>query len=192
MDERPTRRTSGSAAPAPAGQNPPAGAGRVAKRVPVALLAVVAISVALLTGLGTPQAAPRPGTLDRGFGEGGRVVADFGTEPASDGAAEQAIPTADGGLLVLSRPSSITRYRPDGSVDSGFGRDGSIVRVEWPIAMATDSQGRIIVVSSPESPAGKVTLERFEHDGTLDRSFGSGGSRDVKIAKSRMAGSRRC
>jgi uncharacterized delta-60 repeat protein len=163
---------------------------RAPRPVPPRLLAasLVAMSIAfgaLLPASAGAVAAAGPGTLDRAFGQGGRVVEDFGTEPAREGEAEQAIPTADGGLLVLSR-ASITKFLPDGSVDRGFGRDGAIVRIEGPIVMTTDSQGRIVVVSSEEDPAGSVTLERFEPDGGLDRSFGAAGSRRVKIARNRM------
>jgi len=131
------------------------------------------------------RAAAKPGALDRAFAKGGRLVADFGTEPAHEAEAEKAIATADGGLLVLSN-DSITKYRGDGSVDHSFGRGGSIVRVEWVTTFATDPQGRIVVVSSVENPAGTVVLERFRADGTLDGSFGAGGTREVKIARGRM------
>ncbi len=133
----------------------------------------------------TAGAAPRPGTPDSAFGKGGRVVADFDSEPARTGIAEQVIPTADGGLLAFSF-GSITRYGPDGSVDRGFGLDGSIVRVVEPIAMTTDSQGRIVVASSSEEPSAKVTLERFSPNGTLDRSFGRNGARTVPVAEGRI------
>jgi uncharacterized delta-60 repeat protein len=162
---------------------------RAARTVALRILpaSLVTMSIAFSTFLPAPAGAVAAdtGTLDRAFGQGGRVVEDFGTEPARDGEAEQGIPTADGGLLVLSR-ASITKFLPDGSVDRGFGRDGTIVRIEGPIVMTTDSQGRIVVVSSSEDPAGSVTLERFEPDGGLDRSFGAGGSRKVKIARNRM------
>ncbi len=153
-------------------------------RSPLLAAAVLAL-LALFPSSASALPAAKPGTLDRGFGSGGRVVADFGTEPAREAEAEKAIPTGDGGLLVLSR-GSITKYRADGSVDRDFGSGGAIVRIESAFTFATDSQGRILVVSSFEDPAAKVTLERFKPNGGVDRSFGAGGTREVKIPSSRM------
>jgi uncharacterized delta-60 repeat protein len=159
--------------------------GAAPQLVVLAALAAVVILLGLFPAFARALTAAKPGTLDRAFGQGGRVIADFGTEGARDAEAKQVIPTVDGGLLVLDQ-TSITKYGSDGSVDRSFGLDGSIVRINWAIAMAIDSQGRIIVVSSPDSPAGTVTFERFLQDGSVDRSFGSDGAREVKIARGRM------
>ncbi len=164
---------------------PPVASSVAPRLLVAAAVAAVAVLVALLPSSARAMTAPRAGTLDGAFGRSGRMVEDFGTEPPRYGEAEQAIPTADGGFLVRSS-EAITRFLPDGSVDRGFGRSGSIVRIEGPITMTTDPQGRILVVSSYEDPAGTVTLERFGSDGRLDRSFGRGGSRSVKIARNRI------
>ncbi len=72
-------------------------------------------------------------------------------------------------------PGAIVRLRPDGELDPTFGDAGGIVGV--PIAVRDvkdDTFGRLLVTGSAEG--GRVGVQRYATNGTLDRSFGSGGT----------------
>ena len=59
---------------------------------------------------------------------------------------------------------------PGGSTDPGFGSGGIVTVAAPPVtAMALQNDGRIVTV-------GSLTMTRFNADGTLDTSFGNGGS----------------
>jgi uncharacterized delta-60 repeat protein len=127
----------------------------------------------------------RAGSLDASFGSGGVV-----TGPQGDGSA---IAVQDNGKIVVvgtsgdpfSSFAAITAFRlqPDGLPDAGFGSNGF---VRTPIGLgsvgrdvALQPDGKIVVAGSSDG----MTLVRYETDGSLDPSFGSGG-----IAKSAAPG----
>jgi len=117
------------------------------------------------------------GALDAGFGSGG-----IARGPQGDGHAIAV--QADGKILVagtsvdpVSSLEAITvlRFRPDGAPDAGFGSNG-VVRTPLGLgsnaqALALQPDGKIVV--GGESAG--LTLVRYEADGTLDQTFGSGG-----------------
>jgi uncharacterized delta-60 repeat protein len=117
------------------------------------------------------------GTLDRSFGDGGMVVADFGTN--EEGALSVAIDSR--GRIVAAgrsfRAFAVARFKPDGSVDSSFGTDGEVTTAIGTRAtaytVAVDSRDRILAAGTSEFE--KFALARYDTDGTLDSSFGTGG-----------------
>jgi uncharacterized delta-60 repeat protein len=84
---------------------------------------------------------------------------------------------------------ALARFRWDGTLDPSFGTDGKVTTDfgtdgDYASSMAIDSRGRIVVGGGgpPLSRCGSCTgsapgfeLARYEPDGTLDPSFGSGG-----------------
>jgi uncharacterized delta-60 repeat protein len=72
---------------------------------------------------------------------------------------------------------ALARFKPDGSLDAGFGTDGVVVDPTQPnatgVALAIQPDDKIVVLSA-SSGAGPV-VERFNPDGTPDPSFGTGG-----------------
>src|SRR5262245_42515997 len=84
---------------------------------------------AALLGLLAPAALmAAPGDLDTSFGDGGKVMTDFG---AAEVAAAMAI-QPDGKLVVAGRTTAnaniaLARYLPNGSLDAGFGSGGLVV-----------------------------------------------------------------
>jgi uncharacterized delta-60 repeat protein/uncharacterized repeat protein (TIGR01451 family) len=102
---------------------------------------------------------------------------------------------ADGKLVAVGStttesPSSTTggviaRYLADGTVDTTFGT-GGITTFDWPAhAVAVQPDGKIVVggyklVSNVRS----MTFARFQPDGTLDTSFGSGGTFTIAASSS--------
>ena len=125
------------------------------------------------------------GTLDATFGDGGRMSIDLGGDDAAwaitvqpDGTILFAIDSyatdaggADRGLLM--------RVLADGTLDPGFGT-GGVLDLPFGMSMSYDivvqPDGRILVSSGTNDSPHKLTVARFEADGTLDTTFGDGGS----------------
>jgi uncharacterized delta-60 repeat protein len=126
------------------------------------------------------------GSLDPSFGDGGEVTTKFGGHA-------YAVATGPHGRIVAAGYSStrrrhplefaLARYRPDGSPDRGFSRDG---KLRTPIgkhavadSVALDSRRRIVAVgSSWKDESGdtvRFALARYHRNGELDRSFSHNG-----------------
>ena len=123
------------------------------------------------------------GTLDASFGSGGKVTSAKGNAVALYPAG-----TANAGKLVTAGMStsnktgndfSLTRYNANGTVDTTFGTNG---KVTTDFGNTGDSAQAVLV-----QPDGKVVaagmstnalhfaLARYNADGSLDTSFGTGG-----------------
>jgi uncharacterized delta-60 repeat protein len=143
----------------------------------------LALSVALaLTVVGSALAAPRPGTLDRGFGGDGRVETPVsgkyrvvvGVESLPGGKA-LVVGTADHRLVLI-------RYRRNGSLDRSFGRKGIATfdfgRYFTATDTVLDSQGRLLVVGSlgvSGTQSRDAALLRFDGAGHLDSALDQDG-----------------
>ena len=127
------------------------------------------------------------GSLDAGFGEGGKVLTGFGLD--NSGAQAVAI-QADGKIVAAGFGQTIggfdfalTRYNADGSFDAGFGSGGKVLtdfgnsRSDFAEAMAIQPDGKIVALG--DSRVGGLqpdfALARYNADGSLDSGFGSGG-----------------
>src|SRR5207249_1300852 len=124
------------------------------------------------------------GTLDTSFGTGGRVFTNFG---GRDGARALAL-QADGKIVAAGFTSSdfgtrrrfaLARYNPDGSLDPSF-RGGRVVTSfadrDEASALALQSDGKIVVAGFSDAGGRQdFALARYNPDGGLDLSFGSGG-----------------
>lgn len=133
---------------------------------------------------------PAPGSLDPSFGSGGKVVTDFseGVDEAYDIAVQRdgklvAVGYANGGLPV-SRDFAIARYLPDGRLDASFGTGGKVLTDffggdDMANAVVVQNDGKIVVAGVAHHPASPLSadfaLARYNPDGSLDTSFGSGG-----------------
>jgi uncharacterized delta-60 repeat protein len=134
----------------------------------------------------------RDGSLDAGFGEGGTVLTNFGeaSPGASSFEAIQALALQPDGKIIAAgwtdadRPDgggfgfALMRYDVDGTLDPAFGDGGRVLTRFDPAASAIayavllQADGR--VVAAGES-GGDFALARYNPDGSLDPSFGSGG-----------------
>jgi len=142
------------------------------------------VSCGLLAGA-TPvgaAAAVVPGSLDQSFGTGGKVLTDLGVGGgvASDAALQS------NGDIVVSGGFGLARYLPTGQLDrtfgigglasTGFAGDG-----DSGTAVITQPDGKIIWAGSQSNPAFafggtfEFAVARFNPDGTIDTSFGTGG-----------------
>ncbi|MGZ6527027.1 MAG: delta-60 repeat domain-containing protein [Actinomycetota bacterium] len=122
------------------------------------------------------------GSLDVTFGSGG-IVKTAGISQA-DAMALQ----IDGKIVVAGynyEAFALVRYTSSGSLDTTFGNGGTVITAvgpswSWASAVALQSDGKIVVVgsssaaSAPGSP-GVFTLIRYNPNGMLDTTFGSGG-----------------
>ena len=152
---------------------------RAARRV--SLLAA-AILVVVLAGVGSTALAAAGG-LDPSFGVGGRVTTDFSGSPsvASDIAIQ-----ADGKIVAAGIAGSpgdfaLARYHPDGNLDPSFGVGGTIITdfglgdAAQGVALQADGK---VVAAGHKGAFGDVAdfaVARYNLDGSLDASFGTGG-----------------
>ena len=119
----------------------------------------------------------RDGSLDGGFGSGGKARSDFGS--GADIAFGMAV-QADGMIVaagVGSDDTALVRYNATGSLDASFGNGGRLTMDlgGWDAAsaVAQRADGKIVAVVS--TGLGDFTLVRLDPDGGLDESFGNGG-----------------
>jgi uncharacterized delta-60 repeat protein len=116
------------------------------------------------------------GSLDSTFGTGGRVRTDLGS---TLDAASDVVVQPDGKLLAAGLSASnftVVRYNADGSVDPSFGVGGVATAdfggSDQPNAVVLQSDGKIVVAGFTGD---QFALARFNADGTLDATYGSGG-----------------
>jgi uncharacterized delta-60 repeat protein len=121
------------------------------------------------------------GHLDHTFGGDGKVVTNF--TPKNDVAFAVAI-QSNGKIVVAGRAGSpakfaLARYNRNGTLDKTFSGDGKVTTnfsaspdIVRGVAIQTD--GKIVVAGRGGSPA-NFALARYNSNGTLDGTFGSGG-----------------
>ena len=139
------------------------------------------------------QIAFAAGERDPNFGTGGKVIVNFGGDI---NLLTDAILQADGKILVVGRagPNSsqesfaLARLNTDGSLDASFGTGGKVLTDldnnpntdEIINSAAIQPDGKIVVGGSASVISGNASrpyfaIARYNADGTLDQSFGSGG-----------------
>jgi uncharacterized delta-60 repeat protein len=122
------------------------------------------------------------GALDTSFGGDGKVSGQFDRQP---GSAKALAIQPDGKIVVVGiaddehyTDTGIARYNTDGSLDNSFAGDGTLATSftgeddeGWGVAIQPN--GKIVVaVDSYQGAA----LRRFKADGSLDKTFGDGGT----------------
>jgi uncharacterized delta-60 repeat protein len=149
---------------------------------------VLAFLALLIVGATNIKAAP--GDLDSTFGNGGIVVTSITNAPYYD--FPRSIQVQPDGKIVVcgeirvddsDQNSSavsffLARFHPNGTLDNSFGTNGKIVAsinsgdelVAEEIALQPD--GKIIAVGYKDF---NFAVNRYNSDGTLDASFGTGG-----------------
>jgi uncharacterized delta-60 repeat protein len=140
------------------------------------------------------------GALDPSFGSGGKVVTDF--DPAHRDQANAIAVQADGKIIAAGFTSflgsddntdyafALARYHADGALDLSFGNGGKVVTNlsnpsgfntyyrESINAIAIQNDGRIVVTGAGFlniAQSMDFTTVRYNSDGSLDNSFGTGG-----------------
>jgi len=130
------------------------------------------------------------GTLDTSFGTGGKVITDFGevSSQAYSVAVQPDGKTVAAGYANIDGEEdfALVRYNADGALDSTFGAGGKVITdfghleqgfsYAFAFSLAVQPDGKIVVAGQAYIDAGyDVALARYESDGTLDASFGTGG-----------------
>jgi uncharacterized delta-60 repeat protein len=125
------------------------------------------------------------GSLDSSFGSGGLVTTDF---PGNNyDCAEAVVVQADHKIILAGISDydggdsdfALARYNPDGSLDTTYGDNGTVVTnvgsdIYNTISGAVlQADGKMVVVGFSDN--GPV-VARFNTDGSLDNQFGTGGS----------------
>src|SRR5262245_26622945 len=151
----------------------------------------IAATGIILTLFGSAQMVQATdGDLDPTFGTGGTLMTDISR---STDLANAVAVQSDGKLVVVGQTYKnndystedfvVTRYNTDGTLDTTFGRGGK-VRTDFPGLAAVPSSVVIqadgkIVVAGGAFPLftflGNFEIVRYNPNGSLDRSFGSGG-----------------
>ena len=127
----------------------------------------------------------RNGRLDSTFGTGGKTTVTF--DSVSDYLFALAV-QADGKIVAAGSTRGtallLARFNADGSLDQTFGANGSVEttfgdQTAAAGAIVIQADGKIIVVgvsgAGPYSELNDFALARYNSDGSLDQSFGSGG-----------------
>jgi uncharacterized delta-60 repeat protein len=125
------------------------------------------------------------GTLDPSFGGDGQVTLALGESSGAYGLAIQ----PDGKIVVVGSVTSgatygfdLARLNSNGTLDAGFGTNGvtttTIGTGAAAYAVALQPDGKIVAAgsSSPATGLSRITVARYDANGSLDGSFGSGGT----------------
>ncbi|MEA2421536.1 MAG: hypothetical protein QOF55_635, partial [Thermoleophilaceae bacterium] len=166
------------------------------------LLAVAAaVALAAPATAATAPAAPGPQGLDTRFGNCGVITPPL---PRNFSGAQR-LARAPGGAIVAAGTATlrlkgsvihpdtfvVTRFSADGVLDTGFGGGDGVVTLKVPrpsgagdaqlTGLAVDAGGKVVVsgyVQLADPSRSRSLLARYNPDGTLDSSFGSGGIAD--------------
>ena len=127
------------------------------------------------------------GHLDSSFGVGGQVTTSFGSSVFVD--ANSVISQPDGKVVVAGDIEdsgkydfALARYNNDGSLDTSFGTGGKVTtdfastdNIVYSVTLQAD--GKIVAAgfSNDAFTTGDFALARYNTDGSLDASFGTGG-----------------
>jgi uncharacterized delta-60 repeat protein len=139
------------------------------------------------------------GSLDSGFGRGGRVTTNFVGEAPGLGDYDHAWSVAvqaDGRIVVAGATAgsayftsafAVARYQPDGSLDTSFGTggivttsvDGEPFGFSEARAVTIQPDGKVVVggfIIDLNTSDYAVAVARYNSDGSLDATFGNGGT----------------
>lgn len=159
------------------------------------VLGVLMLVLALLLSYTAPTPVRADdGDLDKSFGAGGKVITDFfGSEDEATAVTIQ----SDGKIIAVgstskpfvnaNRDFAIARYNTDGSLDTSFGSGGKVAtdffgKNDFALAAAIQQDGKIVAAgrhfkigTDAASTGYYFAAARYDSDGSLDTSFGSGG-----------------
>ena len=131
----------------------------------------------------------REGHLDPSFGAAGKVLTTFSEAFPSFEAAQATVLQPDGKVIAAGWSDAnlhedggfdfaLARYHPDGSLDSTFGTNGKVLTdfgafVDFGFAIALQRDGKLLAAGVSD---GDFAIARYNSDGSLDPSFGAGGT----------------
>jgi uncharacterized delta-60 repeat protein len=128
------------------------------------------------------------GRLDKSFGTGGKVTTDFA---GGSDVANALVVQADGKLVAAGTAKTsgtnsdfaLVRYNSDGTLDPTFGTGGKVTTNFFSddnaTALALQTDGKLVaagVARDSSSGVTNIALARYNTGGTLDPTFGTGGT----------------
>jgi uncharacterized delta-60 repeat protein len=139
----------------------------------------------------------RDGTLDASFGTGGTVTTDFAGERSRQDRAFSVAVQPDGKIIAAGQATirsfdfALARYNRDGTLDASFGTGGTVTTsfgngsFDFARSVALQPNGKIVAAGQVLFIGGfDFALARYSRDGTLDASFGTGGTVTTDFAGS--------
>lgn len=119
------------------------------------------------------------GTVDKTFGVSGQATTKLGTSSSISAYAVAVQP--DGKVLAAGYPD-LVRYNVNGTLDTTFGKNGEVV---LPVSaryqsMSLQADGEIVVVGAEANDI--LAVARYNANGSLDSSFGTGGTAAMQFA----------
>jgi uncharacterized delta-60 repeat protein len=136
-------------------------------------------------------AAAQAGQLDSSFGNNGIFASNFGSSSLVFGTSIAL--QSDGKIVVggeAGNPGIVVRLNGNGTVDTGFGTSG-VVSIRFrdvqniTVGVAIQASQRIVVVGTGLPGGGQ--LIRLNTDGSVDTSFGNGGSVALGVTPQTLA-----
>lgn len=142
------------------------------------------------------------GSLDPTFGSGGSVVQPIVSNSSGDAAmavalvGDKVLVAGDAFTNTGSHPDefALARFNADGTLDKTFGTKGMVLTAfgrseDLCTAMAVQPDGKIVLAGTTNAGTGSASymafaVARYNPNGTLDTTFGSGGLVTVKVAES--------
>lgn len=168
------------------------------KRTPAALTGTLVLGLAVGLASAAAAAAGTAGSLDPTFGKGGIVLTNLGLNAA--GSQIQAVPSdaalLPNGDIVVAGNFGLVRYLPNGSLDTSFGTAGLAQLpptgiASFPPGLAIQPDGKYLwagEATAPNGSNGSFAAVRFNANGTLDRTFGTGGLATTAFPNSNVQG----
>ncbi|HEX6719455.1 MAG TPA: delta-60 repeat domain-containing protein [Pyrinomonadaceae bacterium] len=143
------------------------------------------------------------GTLDAGFGTGGKVTTDFGLVGQGSFAFASAVAVQLDGRIVAAgdaringgRNFALARYNSNGTLDASFGAGGKVTNIfsgsgfdDFANSVAVQPDGKIVAAGGATISGGlDFGLVRYNSDGTLDATFGTSGKVTTNFASTDFA-----
>ena len=130
------------------------------------------------------------GDLDSTFGNGGKIRTHFAGEANTGTRATDAMLQPDGKIIAVGhykteavrRQFAVARYMQNGNLDPTFGGDGKVTTIlgdfdAYGMAGVLQPDGKVIVGGFKDARRNDdFALSRYNADGSVDTSFGNGGS----------------
>ncbi len=136
------------------------------------------------------------GKLDPTFGHRGVVITNFGGQ---DDFARAIVLQPDGKIVVAGRGDSgggslefaLARYLRDGKLDATFGAGGMVTTFVGEgyeaMDLALQADGKIVTVGQRFARDTDFALVRYDANGSLDSTFGSGGQVMIDLGQTELA-----
>ena len=168
------------------------------KPTPAALTGTLALGLALGFGSASAAVAGTAGSLDPTFGKGGVVLTNLGLNAA--GSQIQAVATdatlLANGDIVAAGNFGLVRYLPNGTLDTTFGAGGLAQLPPNGIpsfrpGLAVQPDGKYVwagEATAANGTNGAFAAVRFNVNGTVDQTFGTGGMATAAFPNSNVQG----